>query len=149
MITAQGELIYELEAVSYTHLDVYKRQVLYDVLNHIAIDARLAQATDYEVDLAIQHLEKTQEGDLIIADRGYASYGFLAHLHQAGRDFIVRCSSGSFPAAQALFSGQGPASQLVILTAPLTKKKFTAGGLPKQLSVRFVRVVLELSLIYI
>lgn len=117
--------------------------VLYDVLNHIAIDARLAQATDYEVDLAIQHLEKTQEGDLIIADRGYASYGFLAHLHQAGRDFIVRCSSGSFPAAQALFSGQGPASQLVILTAPLTKKKLKAGGLPKQLTVRFVRVVLE------
>lgn len=50
--------------------------VLYDVLNRIAIDARLGQATDYEVDLAIRHLEKTQEGDLILADRGYASYCF-------------------------------------------------------------------------
>lgn len=117
--------------------------VLYDVLNRIAIDARLGQATDYEVDLAIQHLEKTQAGDLIIADRGYASYFFLAHLHQAGRDFVVRCSSGSFQAAQALFSGQGPASQQVTLTAPPTKKELKVGGLPKRLTVRFVRVLLD------
>lgn len=117
--------------------------VLYDVLNRIAIDARLGQATDYEVDLAIRHLEKTQEGDLILADRGYASYCFLAHLHQAGRDFVVRCSSGSFQAAQALFSGRGPASQQVTLTAPPPKKELKARGLPQQLTVRFVRVVLE------
>lgn len=31
--------------------------VLYDVLNHIVIAARLGRGTDYEVDLAIQHLE--------------------------------------------------------------------------------------------
>jgi hypothetical protein len=117
--------------------------VLYDVLNHIAIEARLGRGTDYEVDLAIQHLDKTQEGDLIIADRGYASYFFLARLHQAGRDFVVRCSSGSFQAAQAMFSGQGPASQQVTLTAPQTKKELIALGLPKHLTVRFVRVLLE------
>ena len=51
-------------------------------LNHVALDAILGQATDYEVDLAIQQLEKTQDDDLIIADRGYASYFFLARLTQ-------------------------------------------------------------------
>lgn len=117
--------------------------VLYDVLNHIAIDARLGPATAYEVDLAIQHLEKTQEGDLILADRGYASYFFLARLEQAGRDFVVRCSSGSFSAAAAMFSGQGPASQQVTLTAPHTQKELKELGLPKQLTVRLVRVVLD------
>lgn len=117
--------------------------VLYDVLNHIAIDARLGQATDYEVDLAIQHLEKTQDSDLIIADRGYASYFFLARLHQADRDFVVRCSSGSFQAAQAMFSGQGSASQKVSLTAPQTKKELKEWRLSKHLTVRFVRVLLE------
>lgn len=117
--------------------------VLYDVLNHIAIDARLGQATDYEVDLAIQHLEKTQEGDLIIADRGYASYFFLAQLHRAGRDFVVRCSSGSFSAAQAMFSGRGPASQQVTLVAPHTQKELKSSGLPKRLKVRFVRILLD------
>lgn len=117
--------------------------VLYDVLNHIAIDARLGPATAYEVDLAIQHLEKTQAGDLILADRGYASYFFLARLEQAGRDFVVRCSSGSFSAAAAMFSGQGPASQQVTLTAPHTQKELKELGLPKQLTVRLVRVVLD------
>ena len=39
--------------------------VLYDVLNHVAVDAWLGKATDYEVDLAINHLKKTQVGDLI------------------------------------------------------------------------------------
>ena len=117
--------------------------VLYDVLNHMAIDAHLGQATDYEVDLAIQHLEKTQEGDLIIADRGYASYYFLAHLHQAGRDFVVRCSSGSFSAVQAMFSGQGPASRAVTLTAPQSEKELKAWGLPKHLTVRFVRISVD------
>lgn len=117
--------------------------VLYDVLNHLAIDARLGQATDYEVDLAVQHLEKTQEGDLIIADRGYASYYFLAHLHQAGRDFVVRCSSGSFSAARAMFSGQGPASQQVTLVAPHTRKELKSSGLPKRLKVRLVRILLD------
>jgi hypothetical protein len=56
--------------------------VLYDVLNHVALDAILGQATDYEVDLAIQQLEKTHDDDLIMADRGYASYFFLARLNR-------------------------------------------------------------------
>ena len=47
---------------------------------HVTVDAWLGKATDYEVDLAIDHLKKTQPGDLIIADRGYASYFFLARL---------------------------------------------------------------------
>lgn len=117
--------------------------VLYDVLNHVALDALLGRATDYEVDLAIQHLEKTQAGDLIIADRGYASYWFLARLTQAGRDFVVRCSSGSFKAATVMLSGQGPASQRVTLTAPQTQKELKELGLPKQITVRFVRILLE------
>jgi hypothetical protein len=33
-------------------------------LNHVAVDAWLGKATDYEVDLAIDHLKKTQPGDL-------------------------------------------------------------------------------------
>jgi hypothetical protein len=117
--------------------------VLYDVLNHIAIDAVLGQAKDYEVDLAIQHLQKTQDGDLIIADRNYASYFFLARLTQANRDFIVRCSAGSFKAATAMLAGQGAASQRVTLIAPHPQQELKALGLPKQLTVRFVRVLLD------
>jgi len=117
--------------------------VLYDVLNQVAIDAVLGQATDYEVDLALRHLPKTQDGDLILADRNYASYFFLARLTQANRDFIVRCSAGSFKAATAMLAGQGAASQRVTLIAPHTLQELKALGLPKQLTVRFVRVLLD------
>ncbi len=117
--------------------------VLYDVLNHIAIDALLGKATDYEVNLAVQHLKKTQDSDLIIADRGYASYFFLAKLTEAGCHFVVRCSSGSFKAATAMLSGKGAESQRVTLISPHTKKELKELGLPHQLTVRFVRVLLD------
>jgi len=48
--------------------------VLYDVLNRVAIDARLGKATAYEVDLAVEHLAQTQAGDLLLMDRNYPSY---------------------------------------------------------------------------
>ena len=112
-------------------------------MNHVALDAILGQATDYEVDLAIQQVEKTHDDDVIIADRGDASYFFLARLTQAGRAFIVRCSSGSFKAATAMLAGQGAARQRVTRIAPPTPKELTAVGLPTQLTVRLVRVYSE------
>ena len=117
--------------------------VMYDVLNRIAVDSHLGKAHDYEVDLAINHLKKTQVGDLIIADRGYASFFFLARLSQADRDFVIRCSSGSFKVATAMLSGEGEASQRVTLVAPQTKKELKELGLPPRLTVRFVRVLLD------
>ena len=104
--------------------------VLYDVLNHIAVDAWLGKGTDYEVDLAIDPLKKTQPGDLIMADRGYASYFFLARLSQADRDFVIRCCSGSFKVATVMLSGEGEASRRVTLVAPQTKKELKEWGLP-------------------
>lgn len=89
------------------------------------------------------HLKKTQPGDLIIADRGYASYFVLARLSQAGRDFVGRCSAGSFKAATAMLAGEGAASQVVTWLAPQTKKVLKELGLPKQLRVRLVRVLLD------
>ena len=50
---------------------------LYDVLNHVAVDSFLGKAKDYEVNLAIQHLDGTRENDLLICDRNYPSYYVL------------------------------------------------------------------------
>ena len=112
-------------------------------MNHVAVDAWLGKATAYEVDVAIDHLKKTQPEDLIIADRGYASYFFLARLSQADRDFVIRCSSGSFKVATAMRSGEGEASQRVTLVAPQPKKELKELGLPHRLPVRLVRVLLD------
>lgn len=42
--------------------------VIYDLCNNVALDASLAHATAYEVDLAVAHLAYADPGDLVLAD---------------------------------------------------------------------------------
>jgi hypothetical protein len=117
--------------------------VLYDVLNHIALDSSLAPAHTYEVELAIAHLAHTQPDDLLVFDRNYANYVLLATLTQRSRQFVIRCSRASFQTARTMFGGTGPDSQTVTLKAPQPQRKTVrALGLPSQIRVRFVRVML-------
>jgi hypothetical protein len=90
--------------------------VLYDVLNRIAIDARLGKAKAYEVDLAVEHLAHTHAGDLLTMDRNYPSYRMLAELSRHQRDFVIRCSAASFKEARRMLKGEGRDSQVVTLT---------------------------------
>jgi hypothetical protein len=118
--------------------------VLYDVMNRVALDATLGKAKDYEVDLAVAHLARTQTGDLLTMDRNYPSYRMLAELNQHKRDFVIRCSAASFAVARHMLKGEGADSQVVTLTPcpkqiPLIHKL----NLPTSLTVRFVRVRLN------
>lgn len=79
--------------------------IMYDVLNHISIDSKLEKARAYEVDIAVKHLEKANSKDLIIFDRGYASYRMLVELIQRKINFVIRCSKGSFGVAQGMYQG--------------------------------------------
>ena len=118
--------------------------VLYDVLNRIALDAALGRADADEVDLAIGHLAHTGPTDLLMMDRNYPSYRWLAELTQRQRHFVIRGSAASFAAARRMLHGEGPESQRVTLTpcatpAPLIRQF----GLPGTVTVRFVRVRLN------
>jgi len=118
--------------------------VMYDVLNHIAIDATLDKAKAYEIDLAVQHLKKTQANDLFIGDRNYPSFRMMGELKQNSTDFLIRCSKSSFSTARQMLKGKGADSQVVQLQVhPSKLKQIQALGLPKELTVRFVRVVLD------
>jgi hypothetical protein len=117
----------------------------YDVLNHIEISSILAPGPSYEVDLAIQMLEATTEKDLLIYDRGYASYEFLAALVTNNKNYIIRCPKSSFKATESLFNQEGEAwSKVVCLKAgDHQKKELKEKGLPLEISVRFVSVILS------
>jgi len=118
--------------------------VIYDPLNKVVIDACLAPAKAYEVDLALQQLKHTQANDLILFDRNYPSYVFLASLAKLNRQFVGRCSKGSFKAAQEMFKQNITDSSLATLKAEgAVKKKCKALGLPEKITVRFVRVLLS------
>jgi hypothetical protein len=83
----------------------------YDVLNHVAIKTVLAEAGNcYETDLAIGALDSFGDDDLLIYDRGYAGYPFLVVLNKKEKKYLIRCSKGSFAAAQAMFEDGSPMS---------------------------------------
>lgn len=118
--------------------------VLHDVLNKIVVHAQLAPANAYEVDLAIQSLDYTKPNDLLIYDRNFASYRFLATLTQRNRQFVIRCSAGSFAVVQALFAANQETSQIATLVVPPAyKKECRQEGLPSSITLRFVAVRLS------
>lgn len=64
--------------------------LLYDVLNQITIDSKLAAYSSSERDLLVQHLDKVKQGDLLLLDRGYPSFWLLFLLKAKGIEFCVR-----------------------------------------------------------
>jgi|APHig6443718053_1056840.scaffolds.fasta_scaffold43129_1 hypothetical protein len=117
---------------------------LYDVLNHVAVDSFLGKAKDYEVNLAIQHLDWTRENDLLICDRNYPSYYFLSYLSKIKRHFVIRCSASSFQEARDMLTGEGAESRLTMIACPPQKRALIQSqALPESITVRFVRVQLE------
>ena len=64
--------------------------MLYDVFNHVTLDASLASYTTSEQTLLMGHLEKTSAGDLLLLDRGYPSIWLMFLLKARGLEFCVR-----------------------------------------------------------
>lgn len=123
----------------------------YDVLNHVAIKSSLAEGASSELTLATQMLKEhiapqgNQEKDLLIYDRAYGSYEFIANLIHHKKDFVIRCKTNSFKSAtKSLFEGYGSWSKIVKLKAPSNKRKMLEQqGLLTEITVRFVSVVLD------
>lgn len=119
--------------------------VVYDLLNRVGLDARLEPSSTGEVALAIEQLTHAQPGDVLLNDRGFTGFVYLAWHHRLGLDYVSRCSSGSFAAAQELFrKGRAGRSLVVELWAPPHERaQLQHLGLPVKLIVRFVSVRLS------
>lgn len=64
--------------------------MLYDVLNHVTIDAEIAPYSASERDLLMMHLDKVNSGDMLLLDRGYPCFWLLFLLKARGIEFCVR-----------------------------------------------------------
>lgn len=122
-----------------------RMSVLYDLLNRVGLDGRLEPSTLGEVELAIEQLVHAQPGDILINDRGFTGYRYLAWHHKLDLHYIARCSTGSFAAAQELFRINRAGRSIVVkLFAPSEEKaELKRLGLPLELTVRFVSVRLS------
>ena len=112
--------------------------------NRVVIDSKLGKARDYEVKLAIDHIYHTNENDLLICDRNYPSYMFIATLCYNNRKFVIRCSAASFSQARDMLNGHGSDDQVVTIKTPNGKREeIEEHKLPHKIQVRFVRVKLD------
>lgn len=116
----------------------------YDVLNNIVIKTCLEHCKNYEVDSAIKMIDIFDQNDLLILDRGYASYKMLATLIDKGKNYIIRLPKSSFKAITSMFKNLGPWNKIVTLQIP--KELVSANKvlkLPETIKVRFIRVFLS------
>lgn len=67
-----------------------RSSVLYDLLNHIALDSLLENLEIGERELALRHNFRWKKNDLIIYDRGYPSYDFKYEHIKNDIDFVIR-----------------------------------------------------------
>lgn len=118
-------------------------QASYDVLNNICVNASLGAGTAYEVKLAENMLDSFDGNDLLIYDRGYASYTFMAKLLAKGLQFIIRCPSGAALPIQTMFADDAPTTKtLSIDVTRKQRKKVRELGLPSTIKIRLIRIIL-------
>jgi hypothetical protein len=117
--------------------------VLYDVLNKYALDAKLVATEVGEKTLALSHLEYTQAKDLILFDRGYASFELIYELNKRKIDFVIRVKK-DFSNVIRAFLESGQRSQIVKIY-PGKQTKFFEKEYNKNTFVEIRLVRVELS----
>jgi hypothetical protein len=119
--------------------------VLTDVLNRVALQTFFEPWTTGERDMATRHLQRLEEGDLALLDRGFAEYNLWAQFVQADRRFVCRCQANTFGVVQRLFKEDQAGRSVVAELVPSRDqpKAVKAQGLPKLIRLRFVTVRLN------
>ena len=114
---------------------------LYDVLNQVTLDARLEPISVDERTLAAAHLAQTQEGDLVVYDRGYPAFHLFALHQHAGRDFCVRSPWNLYNETRDFWFSEDAERRVTLTPSRDAIAQCRAAGLPcEPLDVRLVRV---------
>lgn len=117
-----------------------RMSVLYDVLNNYVIDGKLGALSTGEKSLAVEHLQYTQNNDLVIYDRGYPSFDLIYEHLQLEIDCLIR-TKVSFSAATQKFIASGKYSGIIDMkpgkNVSLKNKSYSRND---SIKVRLVRV---------
>ncbi|MBL0127527.1 MAG: IS4 family transposase [Flavobacteriales bacterium] len=116
--------------------------VLYDVLNGLVLHGVLAPFAVGERVLAQQHLGYCGQGDLVIYDRGYPSYGLMHEVAATGAHFLMRCKH-SFNQLVLDFVASDQRTALVNMAAGKTSPHGKGANKGHRIQVRLVKVALD------
>jgi len=86
--------------------------VLYDVLNCLTVDARIAPYSTGEQTMAYQHLEAIGDGDLLLFDRLYGSFKLMHDILAKGAHFCIRMKDNWFKEVES-FQREGSKDKVV------------------------------------
>lgn len=119
--------------------------MLYDVLNHLTLDAEIAPYSDSERDLLMLHLDKVHKGDMLLLDRGYPCFWLLFLLSARGTEFCVRLKDNWWLKAKD-FVESGDRERVVRFRLP-KKDRGKLADYPdmweRELACRLIKVELE------
>lgn len=119
--------------------------MLYDVLNQLTIDARLAPYSGSERDLLMEHLDHVYSHDLLLLDRGYPCFWLLFLLQARGINYCVRLKDNWWLTVKE-FVESGESSRIIELHLP-SKDKDKLADYPAyqqgSIQARLIRVELE------
>jgi hypothetical protein len=119
-------------------------EACYDVLNHIAVKCMLGPGVCYEPQLAKKMLDELTENDLLIYDRGYTSYEFIAELAKRNLNYLIRCSKSTFAAAKNMFKEDSATDVIANVVVPTKHaKRLRKLGFKNKMKVRFVKIILR------
>ncbi|CAG5006773.1 IS4 family transposase ISPa45 [Dyadobacter sp. CECT 9275] len=119
--------------------------ILYDTENLVPIDSQIAPYELSERDLLKKHLSYTQEGDLLLLDRGYPAQWLFFLLYAKDLQFCIRLSDYNWGVSEVFSRSQ---LQQTIVQINLPKKdRIHLDRYPefydKELSLRLVKVILS------
>lgn len=119
--------------------------VLFDPLNLVTLDAQIAPYASSERELLYKHLEKVQEGDLLLLDRGYPSIALIYLLTAKKINFCIRMKEDWWLSVKD-FNESGEKERIVSFTLPKKDRKHLMEYpdiIDKEIKCRLVCVTLE------
>ena len=118
-----------------------KLSCLYDVYLDMPLDARLGRKHASERELAVHHLELTQDNDLLLYDRGYYAYWFVLQHVLKQREFCFRVRRKANKQIEAFI--QSGKKQVIISLEPtedMTQQALNRGLSITPFKVRLIRI---------
>ena len=122
-------------------LPMAKLSFLYDTTLDMPIDVQLDRKHASERDLAVKHLDQTQENDLMLYDRGYYAFWFVLLHVILKRDFCFRLRSNANTQVKEFIASKKKQAIITLeATQGMQQKALEMGLKIKPVTVRLIRI---------
>jgi hypothetical protein len=115
----------------------FRGVVLMAAWSHLALAAAFGPWATGELTIAAYLLPAIERGALVLMDRGYYAYGWIAALVQGGQHFVIRAKRGRRTLQPRRRKRLGPREWIADLVVPRIARKKDK-GLPESLRVRVI-----------